>query len=443
MIGLQRGLFMNLFYDANKIYDGGTKAIAGSNFKQATQLFEMNQLLETAHLQRDLMEGRYEPEPGQKIVINERGKTRFITSNVMRDKTVNHVLCDEALSPSIAPFVIYDNDASQKGKGVKHHRDRIEVQLHDYFQTYGTNQGWILLVDFSGYYPNIPHEKCLEVMDSFLDRNDKLTPDEIRVAKWLMKKILRTFELDVSRFSDEEIERMMHTKIDPMMNRGVDPKLLTGKKKLRKGCDIGSQPSQNIGIIYPYRLDNYAKIVKGVKGYGRYTDDIHAIHPSRAFLEEFLEGFREIAKEYDLIINEKKTRICPIDKPFRILKVQYWLTDSGKVVRKINPKSITRERRKLKAYRRLLDAGRIDYETVENSFKSWIGDHWKLMSMQQINNMSALYYELFKRRITWKKGHGRLNWLMGQPWRGSVSTATTMSAQRRSQLTTSRENSRT
>jgi len=271
---------MNLFYDANNIYEAGARAIAGSNFKQATQLFEMNQLLETAHLQRDLKEGRYEPEPGQKFIISERGKTRFITSNVMRDKTVNHVLCDEVLSPSIAPFVIYDNDASQKGKGVKHHRDRIEVQLHDYYQRHGNNQGWILLVDFSGYYPNIPHDKCLEVMDGFLDRSG-LQPDEITVAKWLMRKILRTFELDVSRFSDEEIEEMMHTKIDPMMNVGVDPKLLTGKKMLRKGCDIGSQPSQNIGIIYPYRLDNYAKIVRGVKGYGRYTDDFHAIHESR------------------------------------------------------------------------------------------------------------------------------------------------------------------
>lgn len=153
------------------------KHLTGSNFKQATQLFEMNHLLETAHLQRDLREGKYGPELGQKCVINERGKTRYITSNVMRDKTVNHVLCDEVLSPAIAPFVIYDNDASQKGKGVKHHRDRIEVQLHDYYQRHGNNQGWILLVDFSGYYPNITHDKCLEVMDGFLDRSG-LQPEE-------------------------------------------------------------------------------------------------------------------------------------------------------------------------------------------------------------------------------------------------------------------------
>lgn len=49
---------------------------------------------------------------------------------------------------------------------------------------------------------------------------------------------------------------------------------------------------------------------------------------------------------------------------------------------------------------RLLDARRIDYEDIENSFKSWMGGNWKRMSRQQIGSMSLLYYQLFKRRIT-------------------------------------------
>ncbi len=408
---------MNVFYDANAIYDAGTKAIAGSKFKQRTQYFRMNQLLETARLQRDLMEGRYEPQPSQRFLISERGKTRYITSNSMRDKALNHVLCDEALSPTIAPFVIYDNDASQKGKGVRHHRQRLEAQLRYYYQTQGDNAGWILLADFSGYYPNIRHDKCLEVLERFLERS-QLAPGEVALAKQLVRKILKTFELDVSRFSDREIAELYTNKVDPMMNVGVNQKKLTGEKMLRKGIDIGSQPSQDIGVIYPYRVDNYAKIVKGVKGYGRYTDDFHAIREDRAFLEELLADFRGIAAEYGLIINERKTRICKISEPFRILKVQYRLTKAGGVIRRIHPKSVTRERRKLKAYKRLLDAGRIDADTVENSFKSWLGSNWKLMSKGQISNIYSLYYELFQRRISWKKGHGRLLWLMGQPWKG-------------------------
>ena len=92
-------------------------------------------------------------------------------------------------------------------------------------------------------------------MDGFLDKSG-LQADEILTAKQLLRKILKTFELDVSRFSDQEIAELYERKVDPMMNVGVDPRLLTGEKVLPKGVDIGSQPSQDIGIIYPYRIDN-------------------------------------------------------------------------------------------------------------------------------------------------------------------------------------------
>ena len=42
---------MNLFEDANYLYDAGTKAMNGSKWKYSTQLFEINHLLETAVLQ--------------------------------------------------------------------------------------------------------------------------------------------------------------------------------------------------------------------------------------------------------------------------------------------------------------------------------------------------------------------------------------------------------
>ena len=291
----------------------------------------------------------------------------------------------------------------------------------------GTNEGYILLVDFSSYYANIPHDKCLEVLQTFLEREVE-DPETLAITEMLLPLIFKTFEQDVSRFTDKEIEAMMAGKIDPMLNYGVDPALLTGEKMLRKGVDIGSQPSQNIGIVYPYRLDNYAKIVKAVKGYGRYTDDSYAIARTREELLELLDGLEKEAKEYGLIINRKKTRIVKLSSEFRHLQVCYSLTETGRIIRKINPKNITRERRKLKAYKRLLDSGRIDYATVENAFKSWLGSNWKYMSHDQVYNMSSLYYELFGRRPKWKKGHGRLHWLMAHPSTASTSTGTTTSA---------------
>lgn len=43
--GLSRGFYMTVYFDANNIYDAGTKAMQSSKFKHSTQLFEMNHLL--------------------------------------------------------------------------------------------------------------------------------------------------------------------------------------------------------------------------------------------------------------------------------------------------------------------------------------------------------------------------------------------------------------
>lgn len=430
---------MNKLFDANLIYEAGTKAMQGSRFKYKTQLYEMTQLLQTAHIQQDLMQGTYTPAPGVKFPINERGHSRYITSNIMRDKTVNHLLCDEVISPSIRRYLAHTNSASQKGKGVSFHRRHFEEDLHHYYMQHGTNEGWVLFVDFSGYYGNIRHEPIIATLEEFIRREQD--PEVAATAMGLIRKIFTTFEMDVSRFSDEEIEELYYGKVDPMMNRFTDPKLLTGEKMLRKGVDIGNQVSQDVGIVHPYRIDNYISIVMGCHLFGRYTDDTHIISDSKEELLTVLEGVKRIADKYGIIINEKKTRICKLSDFYRYLQIGYSMTDTGRLIRKINPKNVTRERHKLKAYKRKLDAGKMTYEDVENSFKSWLGGNWKRMSMQQISNMSLLYYQLFERRPTWKKGHGRLRWLMGQPWRGSTSTATTTSAAQSSQRKPSRATS--
>ena len=36
----------------------------------------------------------------------------------MRDRVVRHLLCDDILNPILKPYLIHNNGASQKGKGV-------------------------------------------------------------------------------------------------------------------------------------------------------------------------------------------------------------------------------------------------------------------------------------------------------------------------------------
>ena len=383
-----------IFLDANVIYEAMRKTIKSSDKdKYSTQLYQVNQLLYTAMLQEALSNGTYKPELGKKFILSERGKTRLVTNNAMADKVVNHIICDEILTPAINKFLIHDNGASQKGKGVSFHRRRFEKHLRDYYKEYGTNEGYILLGDFSGYYANIRHDKCSKVLAHFFKRSE-LPVEDLRKAWNILIEIFQTFRLDVSRFSDEEIRAMYTQKVDTMMNIGVDKNLLTGEKFLNKGVDIGNQTSQNIGSAFPYK----------------FTDDFYAIAPDKETLIKLLHNLKIIAKEYGIIINERKTRIVKLSGFYRHLQNGYSLTETGRLICKINPKSVTRERRKLKAYKRLLDAERITYDETENIFKGWICGNYRRMSHRQIFNMSELYFNLFGRRPKWKK-HSRLRWL--------------------------------
>lgn len=368
-------IFMNIFYDANKIYEAGTKAIQGAPFKYQSQLFEMNHLIETAQILKDLKEWKYKPVAGKKFTINERGKIRHITSNNMVDKTINHLLCDNVLSPAISPYLIYDNGASQKNKGVAFHRKRFETHLHQYYRKYKSNEGYILLIDFSGYYASIPHDLCLKKLQYFLR---KVNPEEAKITMWILKNLFDVFNID---------------------------------NKNGKGVDIGSQPSQNIGISYPSQIDNYIKIVRGCKYYGRYTDDSYIIHQDKEFLKQLLKEIKIISSKLGLIVNDRKTRIVKLSQQFKVLQINYSLTPTGRIIKKISTKTVTRERRKLKAYKRLLDKGKMKSNDIENSFKSWMAGNYKKMSMQQISNMSQLYYDLFKEVPKWKN-HGKLRYLM-------------------------------
>ena len=256
------------------------------------------------------------------------------------------------------------------------------------------------------------HEVALAQFSQYLAREIK-DPEELADVMDKLRLAFRTFELDVSRFSDEEIEKMYHEKVRSTLNVGVPASALTGEKMLRKGADIGNQVSQNTGIFLPVPIDNYVKIVCAVKGYGRYSDDFYIIDKSKEHLQEVMAGVRQWAAKLGIIINEKKTRVCKLSGQYRHLQVLYSLQEDGRIIRKISPKAITRERRKLKAYKRKMEAGIMTYEEIENSYKSWICANYKYMSRKQIHNMTNLFKDLFGKEPTWKKhGHGRLRWLM-------------------------------
>lgn len=203
---------------------------------------------------------------------------------------------------------------------------------------------------------------------------------------WLLKKILKRMEIDVSYMSEEEYANCMDTLFDSLEHSKIDKSLLTGKKMMAKHLDLGDQVAQVAGIIYPMPIDNYIKIIKGMKRYSRYVDDSYVIHESKETLEELLKEIIEIAKSIGITINPKKVRICKLSDYWRFMQIQYSMTETGHVIKKINPKRPATIRRRMKKI-----VYKVSPHEFDNWYASWFKGHYKLMSKAQRQSMDEVF----------------------------------------------------
>lgn len=374
---------MNLLYDAYKL------SMRGSSWKQEVQLYEHDWLYQNALLQKELEDHTYVTSKPTEFILNERGKTRHIFGSRVRDRIVRHSLCDNVLGPAFKPYLIPNNGANQKGKGTSHARKEFEKALHNYYLKSGHNKGYVGFLDFSKFYDNIIHDeaKC---------QSYPIIPEE---NHWILDEIFNKMEIDVSYMSNDEYTNCVFKKFDSVEYYDTIPNnLRTGDKMMAKSCNIGDQVSQDYGVFFPHTIDNYAKIVLGLKDYGRFVDDIWFICDSKKEGYYIINKLTEQIESQHLFLNYKKTRVVPMNKSFKFLQTLYWVNDTGKVIKRINPKCLTRERQRLKGHRRLLDKNIMTQEEIYQCFHSWMGMYCKIMSKRQIKNIKNLYKELFERR---------------------------------------------
>lgn len=385
---------MYITSDMNVLYDAFRAAMKGSSWKNEPQKFERDFLSQLVQIHDELEDRTYKTLPTNEFITYERGKERLIHGGRMRDRVVRHALCDNVLNEMMKPYIIHNNSASQKNKGVDFARRQFEYDLHNYWLEHRTNDGWVCFIDFSKFYDNIRHDKVKEMICPKIDGH----------SAWLFSSIIDNFQVDVSYMGDDQYQNCLLDKFDSIEYYKAIPKeLRTGKKYMSKSVDIGDQVSQSIGVFYPTEIDNYITIVRGHRRVGRYMDDINIIHHDRGYLEDTLKGICEIADRLGLYINHRKTRVCKLSGIYTYLQMRYSLTETGRVIRRINPKAVTRQRRKLKAYRNLMDKGELPYKTVKDEYKSWMAKYTHYMSKLQIRNMKQLYYQLFKEDPRWKK----------------------------------------
>ena len=384
----------NKLTDLNLLYDSYIASMKGSFWKKEPQKFSIDFLSEIIKLKNELENHTYKTLDGSEFTLNERGKIRHIHASRMRDRVVRHALCDGELNDALSPYLIYNNGASQKGKGISFTRKMFEKDLHNFWLKYHTNDGYIGFIDFSKFYDNVRHDKVKELV----------LPKLSEEGRWIFNEVLKTMEVDVSYMTDEEYSQCLETKFDSLWYyKNIPKSMRTGEKMMAKGLGIGDQVSQSIGIFFPTLIDNYVKIVRSCKWYGRYMDDMYIICKNKEELVSIINGIIKITQKIGMYINHKKTKIIKLSNQYKFLQIKYSLNKKGKVIKKINPKSVTRERRRIKAYKRLFDLGKLPYKDIENACRSWMGEYSKIMSKKQIQHIKDLYFKFFDKELIWKR----------------------------------------
>ena len=324
-----------------------------SRWKETTQRYLSNLLVKNLELQKEVLIGTYKVSPTVDFILNERGHIRQIEAPVVRDRIVQKTLMKHVLTPSLRPYLIYDNYASLTQRGTAFARKRFEVLMHKYMRKHGTD-GYILLIDVKKYFNNIDHE--------------------------VLKKLI------APRIADQlqDVIDLIHYMIDT-------------SSKTDKGLNLGSECPQIFAVYYLNPIDQFVKVVKGVKYYGRYMDDIFVIGQSKAELASLLGEISEQLALLRLEINHDKTHIVKLSHGFTWLQIKYNITKTGKLLKRMSHGKVVRERRRLKAFRRMMDLGQMTESGIWEAYQSWRGtvvrDH--NACHQTIINIDRLYTSLF------------------------------------------------
>lgn len=263
-------------------------------------------------------------------------KEREIQALSFADRVFQHLLCDNILMPYLEPRLIYDNAACREGKGTHFALNRLEKFMREHYKKYGA-EGYILKFDIRKYFNSIDHVVLKNKLKGF--------PDE--EVKQLLYHIINSFEYSEGR-----------------------------------GLPMGNQSSQWFALYYLDRLDRLIKEKLKVKYYVRYMDDGVLLASSKKELQEALRQMKELIYEDRLEFNEK-TQIFPLSQGVDFLGWHLYLTDTGKVIKRLRTSNKKRFKKRMKCYQKRYAANNISLAEITRSVRSYnghlqYGHTWKL-----------------------------------------------------------------
>ena len=312
-------------WDFQNLYKAHTVARRSKRHTREVIDFEMNLGENLTALSDALRDGTYEMMGYYSFAIHDP-KYRVIHALHYRDRVVQHCLCDEVLAPVLDNKLVYDNAACRQGKGTHFALSRLSVFLHSFYRRYGTN-GYFLKCDIRKFFDNIDHV----------------------VLKNKLRKAIR--DADVLRLLDRIIDSY--------------------EASPGKGLPLGNQTSQWFAIYYLDGLDRRIKEKWRIPYYSRYMDDCVLVYHDKETLCRCLADMRQYARaELKLEFNEK-TEIFPLKNGVDYLGWHMYLTETGKVVRRVRRGIKRRYQRRLRFLQVAYANRAVDMEGIHQVISSY------------------------------------------------------------------------
>lgn len=307
--------------DFGNLYNSCQVSLKGKGKKQSAIRFSVDALENILLMKKQLIEHTYKVGQYNEFIIFEP-KRRIVKSGTFRDKVLQHCLCDYVLLPKLKDVFILDNYAGQIGKGTLFGLNRLSEKLLDYYNKYGS-EGYILKCDITKFFYSINHDLLKICVNKYFQDPD---------VRWVCNLFID---------SSEEI-----------------------------GLPLGNQVSQVFGLMYLNGIDHYIVEELGIEYYGRYMDDFYLLSNDKEKLKECLQVITKLLDKLKLTLNNK-TEIVPMKKGIRFLGFHTYLTNNGKVIRKLTGDNKRQIKKKLRKNAELVKLGKISRRKFDEKYISW------------------------------------------------------------------------
>lgn len=392
------------FSNFNALYDASYKVCKNVRWKDSVISFEESRLNIIFDTQEKLRDKTYRQLPFSCFSTIERGKQRDIRACHINDRLVQNSLCESELLPQLVPKFIYDNYATLKNRGIDFALKRAKVLLQKAHREYGRDKTfYVCRLDMSKYFDTINHEDLILKLDKFIDNQE---------VKDLTSYSINTFCIikskDIHPISGKTYYLIRNGKYVK-----TDAETIINKNKriyyefTPTGLGLGSQTSQLLALLALNEIDHFIKEKLHIKYYGRYMDDLFLIHNDQKYLQSCLKQIEAKLTRIGLRLNPKKTCISPIipqkDKqpldrrhPFKFIKWNFYITESGKVIMMPYNSKIKKQKRKLRKMSEKWKNHEIPTIEVVQSYLGWRNHISRSNTFYIIQDMDNLFKHLFK-----------------------------------------------